>query len=127
MLIEPAACAKSLQGVNGPKRFRRNEFHSKLPNLSVGQGAHFPFVILSAIELQLAAQQFVDGKCVFLVPSNLAELAKVENRDVVGESGRLMTEGRALAGALGMKRNSVTKLIGKLDVRLCAMLATKSK
>ena len=127
MIFELSTFAKSLQGDSGPKRILGSELISKLTNLNFGQGVHFPFVILSAIELQLATLKVVDGKCVFLTPSNLVELTKPENRSAVEQSESLMKEARSLVRALGVPKHSVTKLIARFDVRLCAMLTKKSK
>ena len=127
LLAELAAVAKSLQGESGPKRTFGSEFIAKVNSLNFGVGIIFPYVINSILELQLSAAKTVDGVCKFLTPSNLMEMVKPEKRAAVQESEKLMAEARKLVVALGLSKSATAKVVGRLDVRLCAFLNNKSK
>lgn len=126
MLKELAGFAKSMQDT-GPKRLLGSEYINAINALNFGKGVYFPYIVNSAIELQLVGPKVVDDFCKFVHPSNLKHLTNGKNRSDVQRSEELMREARTLVRGLNVPKEHVVKHLGRLDVRLCAKILKLGK
>ena len=127
LTAECAEFAKSLDNT-GPKRLVGPELFAKVGSLHFGRGVRFPLVVLATLELQLSGSKMTNGNiCNFLINANVNELVKDSNRAAVQKSEELLVEARKLVKSLGVQRSKMVKFIGRLDVRVVAILTKTSK
>ena len=103
-----------------PNRFMGSEFISKLAGLNFGKFEKFPLVMVGAFKANLTSKgnKLVDGFCKLLQPSHIACLAAKDLRPKVKQAESVMANARTLCKQLAFDAAVVTKLVGRLDVRL---------
>ena len=113
----------------GPNRVLGSEFFSKINSLSFGVGMNLPYVVTAAIKANLISPscKIVDGICRLLPMSALSLLTKQENRPQVLRAEQLMVDCRELCRVSDVSDEAMTKVVGKLDVRLILHICKKSK
>ena len=72
--------------------------------MNFGKGVYFPYVVNSAIELQLVGPKVVDDFCKFVAPTVLKQLTHQKNRSVVQRSAELMRDARTLVHGLNVPK-----------------------
>ena len=129
LIDELAIHYKSFGQEESAERFMGSEFVTKLAALSFGKFDKFPLLqnAMWKANLIAAGPKLVDGVCKLIPLSALSSLTGAAVRDKVKEAEKIMKLARNLVKQLQLPADTVSMLIGNLDIRVALHMCKLGK